>query len=109
MDAGQLAALHLEVTRLQRSGGEHDRVDAGAQLDGIESALAADVDARAQLGALGDQLSEPLVDEVLRHLEVGDAVAQQAAEPVGALVDDDVVAGPGELLGAGETGRTRSR
>jgi hypothetical protein len=36
----------------------------------------------AQLGALGGQLGEPLVDEVLRHLEVGDAVAQQAAEPV---------------------------
>src|SRR6185369_9172363 len=104
VDAGESAAGHLEVPGVQRSSGEHDGVDSGAQLDDVESALAADVYAGAQLGALGGQLGEPLVDEVLGHLEVGDAVAQQTAEPVRTLVDHDVVAGAGQLLGARESG-----
>ena len=41
----------------------------------------------------------------LLHLELGDAVAQQAAGPVGALVDGDGVAGAGQLLGGGQAGR----
>jgi hypothetical protein len=42
----------------------------------------------------------------LLHLELGDAVAQQAADAVGALVDGDGVSGAGELLGGGEAGRS---
>ena len=53
---------------------------------------------------LGLHLGEPAVDVVLLHLEVGDAVAEQAADPVVALEDDDVVPGPGELLGGGQAG-----
>ena len=44
------------------------------------------------------------VEVALLHLELGDAVAEQPADAVGALVDDDLVAGPGELLGGGEAG-----
>src|SRR5690606_19137067 len=36
----------------------------------------------------------------------GDAVAEQAADAVGTFVDDHLVAGPGELLGRGEAGRS---
>ena len=39
---------------------------------------------------------------LLLHLELGDAVAQQPADLVVALVDGDGVAGPGELLGGGQ-------
>src|SRR5262249_53873809 len=46
------------------------------------------------------------VDVVLLHLEVGDAVAQQATDGVAALVERDGVAGPGELLRGGEAGRS---
>ena len=49
------------------------------------------------------------VDQMLFHLEVGDAVAQQAADPVVLLEQGDAVAGAGELLGAGHAGRARSR
>ena len=45
----------------------------------------------------------------LLHLELGDAVAQQAADAVGPLEHDHVVAGAGELLGGGQAGRARSR
>ena len=44
----------------------------------------------------------------LLHLEVGDAVTQQPADPVGALEDRDGVPGPRELLGRGQPGRTRA-
>ena len=60
----------------------------------------------AELGALGLHLLEPALEMALLHLELGDAVAQQAADPVGALEHDDVVTGARELLGGGETGRS---
>ena len=49
------------------------------------------------------------VDDALLHLEVGDAVAQQAAGLGALLVDVHVMAGARELLGGGEPGRARSR
>ena len=49
--------------------------------------------------------AQPPVEVALLHLELGDAVAQQAADAVGALEHDDVVAGAGQLLGGGEAGR----
>ena len=45
------------------------------------------------------------VDQVLLHLEVGDAVAQQAADAVGLLEQRHRMAGARELLGAGHAGR----
>ena len=67
--------------------------------------VVADVDAGAEAGALGLHLREPPVEDGLLHLELGDAVAQQPAGLVGALVDRDRVPGAGQLLGGGETGR----
>ena len=50
--------------------------------------------------ALGLHLLHAAVDEVLLHLEVGNAVAQQPADAVGALEDRHRVAGARELLRA---------
>ena len=47
---------------------------------------------------------EAAVEVALLHLELGDAVAQQAADAVGALEHDDVVPGARELLRGGEAG-----
>ena len=58
--------------------------------------------------ALGFHLRDAAVDEVLLHLEVGNAVAQQAAGLGDLLVDMDVVAGARELLRAGQAGRARA-
>ena len=63
-------------------------------------------DAGAEAGALGLHLREARLEVLLLHLEVGDAVAQQAADAVVALVDRDGVPGAGELLGGGEAGGT---
>ena len=75
----------------------------GAQLVGGD--VDADVDAGAELGALGPHLVQPPVEVALLHLELGDAVAQQPADAVGALEHDHVVARPGQLLGRGQPGR----
>ena len=60
--------------------------------------VAADVGVRAEHRALGLHLVDAALEEALLHLELGDAVAQQATDPVGALVDNDVVSRAGELL-----------
>ena len=86
-----------------RADGEHDRVVARPQLRRRD--VDADVDAGAEPRALGPHLLEPPVEVALLHLELGDAVAQQAADAVGPLVDRHGVPGPGQLLGGGEAGR----
>ena len=43
------------------------------------------------------------VDMVLLHLEVGNPVAEEAADPVVALEDHDIVTDPGKLLGHGQS------
>src|SRR3546814_2329941 len=58
----------------------------------------------ADLGALGLHLGQAPVDVALLHLELGDAVAQEATDAVGPLEHDDVVPGSRELLGGGQAG-----
>ena len=53
-------------------------------------------------------LVEAAVEVALLHLELGDAVAQQAADAVGPLEDDHVVPGPGQLLRGGQAGGARA-
>src|SRR5690606_30008764 len=91
-------------------GGEDHRVEAGAELLHGEGPLprAAHVDAGAEAGALGAHLLETSVDEALLELELGDAVAHEAAEAVVALEHHHGVARPGQLLGGGEPRRARA-
>ena len=51
--------------------------------------------------AFGLHLLDAALDEVLLHLEVGDAVAEQAARLRVFLIDMHVMAGAGELLRRG--------
>src|SRR5262249_16587751 len=53
-------------------------------------------------------LRDPALDQMLLHLEVGDAVHQQSADPIGALVERDRMTGARELLRACHPGRTRA-
>ena len=68
----------------------------------------ADRDPGAELGPLLSHLREPAVEDGLLELELGDAVAEQATDPLGPLEDDDLVAGAGELLGGRQPGRARA-
>jgi hypothetical protein len=56
--------------------------------------------------ALGAHLLDAAIDDVLFQLEVGNAVAQQAADAVVLLIDGDGVAGAAQLLRGGQAGGT---
>ncbi len=103
VDAAELAAGHGQVAGGGGAGGDHDGVVALAQFGGVD--VAADLHLRTELGALRAHLLDAAVDVALLHLELGDAVAQEPADTVGALVHGDGVPGAGQLLGGGEPGR----
>ncbi len=81
--AEQIPARDGEVARDGRAGRDDDRVVALAEVGPGD--VDADVHPGAEAGALGLHLAQALVEVALLHLEVGDAVAQQAADPVVAL------------------------
>ena len=68
--------------------------------------ILADVDAAMERHALGFHLLDAPRDDGLFHLEVGNAIDEQAARPRVLLVDVDVVAGARQLLGRGKARRT---
>ena len=107
VDAPELPARRRQVTAQGRPTRQDDGVVLAAQLLDGEVAVpaAADLDAGDEPGALGPHLVQPPVEHGLLHLELGDAVAQQPADPVGPLEHGDVVPGAGELLGGGQPGR----
>src|SRR5262249_40140090 len=63
---------------------------------------------RLERDALRLHLAEAPVEDAFFHLELGNAVTKQAADPIVALEDGHVMAGAVELLGGGETGRARA-
>ena len=85
---------------------EHHRVVVVSS--SLDRQVDADMGAVVEGHAFGLHLRDAAVDEVLLHLEVGNAVAQQAAGLGVALVDVNVVAGARELLRAGQSGRARA-
>ena len=101
VDATVLAAGDREVAPRGCAAGEHDGVELGAQP--IDGNVDPDVHTGAELGAFTAHLLDPPFEVALLHLELGDAVAQQAADPIRSLEHDDVVAGAGELLRGRET------
>src|SRR5260370_42106541 len=62
------------------------------------------MNAAPEFDTFGQHLFDTPIDEMLFHLEIGNAVAQQAADAVGLLEYRNVVTGAHELLGGGETG-----
>src|SRR6185312_8079638 len=63
-------------------------------------ARGADMRVDAKLDAFGAHLLDPAVDVIFLHLEIGNAVAQQPADPVGLFEQHDFVAGARQLLRA---------
>ena len=103
VDAIQFPARDGQVAPGRRAAGKHHRVEALPQLLGGD--VHADVDAGAEHGALGRHLLQPTVDVALLHLELGNAIAQQAPDAVRPLEDRHLVARPGQLLGRGQARR----
>ena len=98
----ELAARDRQVTRDGGAGGDHHGVVPAAQL--LPGHVGTDGDAGPEAGAFGLHLLQPAVHVLFFHLEIGDAVTQEPADLVVALVDGDGVADAGQLLRDGEPG-----
>ncbi len=61
-----------------------------------------------ELDAFGAHLRDAAIDDVFLELEIGNAVAQQAADTRVLLEHGDAMTGARELLRAGEARRTRA-
>ncbi len=103
----EVPAGDVEVPLPEGTDGQDDGVVAGPQV--LDGKVDPDVDAALEDGAFGLHLVDPAVEEGLVHLEVGDAVADQAARAVVALVDDDVDGRPGSAAGRRPCPPARSR
>ncbi len=129
VDAVELAPGHGEVARQGGAAGQHDRIEGGPHLGcgphrDVGCARRADAAllpwlrrvAGRSLGtpahrrgaheghALGLHLGQAAVQDRLLHLELGDAVAQEAAGLLRPLEDGHQVPGPHQLLGGGQAG-----
>src|SRR5581483_2421080 len=104
MDALKLAPGDRQVARLFTAAGQHDSVVLLYQL--VSRDVYADVRIVVKGYAFRLHLFDAAVDVDLLHLEIGNAVAQQAAGLGPTLVDMHVVTGARELLRAGKPGRS---
>src|SRR5690606_36653820 len=105
-DVGETGARQADVARAVDTGADEQSVVPRAQL--LEAHVAANLAAQAELDAAIDQhLAAPL-DHALFQLEVGNAVDQETADPVVAVVHADLVALLAQLLGDREAGRPRA-
>ncbi len=103
VDAVQLAAWHLDLAGTRGAGAEDDGV---VELTEVRvGEVTPDLDAAHELDAGGRHHIDPTLHDGLVQLEIRDPVAEEAARPVVALVDDDGVAGTRELLGRSQPGR----
>ena len=104
MDALEFTAGHRQVARLFRAAGQHHRVMVLDQLFGRD--IDADMGAVMEGDAFRLHLCYAAIDVMLFHLEIGNAIAQQAAGLRPALIDVNLVAGACELLRAGHACRS---
>src|SRR5207249_10907435 len=91
---------HTEDARTEDDPPHHYRVELAAQRP--DRHVHADVAVRPQGDALLLHDREAPLQDALLHLELGDAVAEEPADPVGALEDRDHVPRAVQLLGGGE-------
>ena len=115
MHAAQRTARHRQITRLLGAAGQHHCVKVLQELLGGQGFFApvrhlavfgqaANQHTGAQRHAFGTQLLGAPVNVQFVELEVGNAVAQQAANAVVLFKQRDAVADPCQLLRGGHAG-----
>ena len=102
MDARKIAARHRQIARLLGAAGQNHRVVIVKKRLRLD--VDADIDADMEFDAFGLHLIDAAVDQMLLHLEVGNAIAQQAAGLAVLLKDMHLVPDARELLRAGKAG-----
>ena len=104
MDAGELAARHRQIAR-QRSLRRPARSRRNRARSSSTGTLTPTLQLVRNITPSSCMQGEPAIEEPLFQLELGDAVAQQPADAIGALENGDRVAGAVQLLGGREAGR----
>ena len=110
VNAVEVAAGNRQIAAGFRAAGQRHRVvllEQGLRIQRAGS-TAADMDAVMEDDAFGFHLRHAAVDDVLFHLEVGDAIAKQPAGLGELLVDMNLMAGARELLGRRKARGTRT-
>src|SRR5690606_13230189 len=92
VDAAELAARNREVPRDARAAAEADGIVVTSEL--FTGNVHTDVDTGLEGHTLFGHLLDPSLDEPLLHLEVGNAVGEQPAEPIVSLEHGHVVTRP---------------
>ena len=92
----QLASRDIQIARLLRAARQQDGVELAPQV--FHRNIPAHVRIGLELHPFGAHLLQPPVDQVLLHLEIRNAVAQQSADTVALFEHRDVVPGARQLL-----------
>ncbi len=100
MNAAQFASRNGKIAGLLGAAGQNDGVVPCDEV--LRLRIDPDMHIVMKDDAFGFHLRDAAVDQMLLHLEIGNAVAQQPARFRVFLVDMDVMAGARELLGRGK-------
>src|SRR5690606_13341729 len=106
MDALEIPPLHAQIAWMLGSETQQHRVEVLPKVGRRE--IRTDVNPRLEGHAFFPHLIETTIDDPLLHLELGDSVPEEPADPVVLLEDRYGMPGPSELLGSGKPGGTRS-
>ena len=104
--AGHFRAGDCQRARILCAARQHHRIEIFAQ--GLERDVDADLLRGFEGHPFGFHLLAPAVDQVLFHLEVGNAVAQQAADAVALFEHGHAMPRARQLLRAGHARRART-
>jgi len=102
MNASQLPALNIQITRSRGSDADHDRIVLGGQ--GLDVDVASDFLPGDEADTLRSHQVDPALDDRLVEFHVWNTIHQQAADPVRTLENRHGMAGVIELIGAGQAG-----
>src|SRR5215216_1256562 len=102
VDTAEFAARHVEVASLQGADGQDDGVELALEV--LRGRALADVGVGAELDPFLLHNGDAAVDYPLFDLVVGDAVSEEATDPIVLLEHDGRVSCPIELLRRGEPG-----
>ena len=106
MNAREFASRHPQIARHRRPAGQDDGVEVALQLTGV--AVDADVAAGAERHAFLAHQRQPAFQPAFLELEFRNAVAQQAADAIGALEHRHEVPGAVQLVGCRQPRRSRA-
>ena len=98
---------HAQLARQLGAAGKQHRIGAAPHfLKGkIVGSAAANLHSGNKTNPLGAQLLDPPLDDVLLHLEMWNAIDQQAAQTIGLFIDRHRVPGAAKLLRRGQSRR----